>query len=95
MATKNYQSGGPSGREKGTVSVTIKARTKGGDTKATHVRCEKGMVGNLCSWLAGEIRKINEHVKSVESDEKMRRDRLGPELYRENEKRQARKRKRK
>lgn len=74
-STKNYQSRGPSGREPGTVSVTVKARTKGGGTKATHVRCEKGMVGNLCSWLKKQLQEIDEHVKQVESDEQLKRER--------------------
>jgi hypothetical protein len=75
MATRNYQSGGPSGREKGTDSITIKERVKGRGTKAVHVRCGTGDAGTLCSWLKSELTKLRRGIAQRRtSDEEDKRE---------------------
>lgn len=72
--TRNYQSGGPSGREKGTLSLTIKERVRGQGTSAVHVRCG-GANASLCSWLKGKLSEIRKGIATHRpSDEEEKRE---------------------
>lgn len=77
----NFQKSGPSGRERGTVSFTVKARTKRGkvapgkargETEDIHARCSPKDIetqGSNCNWLQQQFDAIADHFSAFNSDE--------------------------
>lgn len=83
----NFQKGGPSGRERGTVSFTVKARTKRGkvapgkargETEDIHARCSPKDIetqGSNCNWLQKQFNAIAERFSEFNSDEEKKAER--------------------